>query len=472
MARLVFEPLEDRSVPASPRAGGGSAGITNPTPVGLTPAEVQHAYGFDQIPALAGDLNSGGAGQTIAIVMAGDHPSIQSDLHVFDQTFGLPDPVFVKLNQNGSTTGRWPGVNAEWAGEIALDVEWAHAIAPAARIVLVEASSARVADLAAAINTARNYPGVSAVSMSWGLLQGAGMNNYESLFTTPAGHTPITFVASTLDNGLSYPNNLYWPSVSPRVLAVGGTSLTLNPDGSYGSETGWAPSTGGVSTWFAQPAYQQGVVTQSTTYRTVPDVSYHADNTDKGFAVYCSVTINHQSGWFNAYGDSAGAPQWAALVTLANQERAANGLATLDGASQLLPGLYALASADQQAYYHDVTTGSNGRYSAGPGYDLVTGLGTPRADALVPALASLTGSGSLVAFAPAAESVSAFASLTAEVGGGAAQAPRTPAGDMPHQRADVGRSLSPNAPLIAAPPGLLYLPPDTDPLTPQWWAPP
>jgi subtilase family serine protease len=404
MIRLTVERLEDRSVPS----------VTNPTPVGLTPAQVQHAYGFDQIPGLIGNYNTAGAGQTIAIVMAGHDPNIASDLHVFSATFGLPDATFVQLNQKGSTNGPWTGVNADWAGEISLDVEWAHAIAPAAKIVLVEANSANLSDLAAAINTARNYPGVSAVSMSWGLLQGPGMNSYQQYFTTPAGHTPITFVASTLDNGLAYPSGLYWPSVSPNVIAVGGTSLTLDSSGNYAGETGWGPSTGGISTYFAQPAYQHGIVTQSTQYRTVPDVSYHADNSSEGFAVYDTVAMNRQTGWFNAYGDSAGAPQWAALITIANQERVAAGLPTLDGPSQVLPGLYALAGANYSAYFHDITTGGNGKYSAGVGYDLVTGLGTPKANALVPALAALTGSGMAVSFPPSG--VMSFGG-TAQVGG-------------------------------------------------------
>jgi subtilase family serine protease len=199
------------------------------------------------------------------------------------------------------------------------------------------------------------------------------------------------------------------------VIAVGGTSLTLDANGDYAGETGWGPSTGGISTWFAQPAYQQGIVTQSTKYRTVPDVSYHADNSSEGFAVYDTVRLNGQTGWFNAYGDSAGAPQWAALVTIANQERAANGLPTLDGPSQVLPGLYALAGADYSAYYHDITTGGNAKYSAGVGYDLVTGLGTPKADALVPALAALTGSGNALVLPP---SGSSGLSGTGQTGGG------------------------------------------------------
>jgi subtilase family serine protease len=402
MRRLALERLEGRAVPAT----------------GLTPAQVRHAYGFDQIPGLAADYDhTAGSGQTIAVVMAGDHPAIASDLHVFDQAFGLPDPAFVKLNQKGSATGPWPAVNASWAGEIALDVEWAHAIAPAATVVLVEANSANLADLVAAIDTARKYPGVSVVSMSWGLLQGRGMDAYESYFTTPAGHTPVTFVAATLDNGQAYPSNLYWPAVSPHVLAVGGTSLTtLDAAGTYGSEAGWGPSTGGLSAYFAQPAYQKGVVTQTTRYRAVPDVSYHAANSVAGFAVYDSIPVNGQSGWVNAYGDSAGAPQWAALVALADQQRAAAGQPALDGAGQVLPGLYALAKVSTPTYYHEITTGANKKYQAGPGYDLVTGIGTPKAAALVPALAGLTGSGSVVAFPPPA-APSGFAG-TAQVAGG------------------------------------------------------
>src|SRR5262245_12176241 len=151
MPRLSVEWLEDRTVPSRP-----APSVTNPTPVGLTPAEVQHAYGFDQIPGLIGNYNTAGAGQTIAIVMDGHDPNIASDLHVFSQTFGLPDATFVQLNQKGSATGPWTGVNASWAGEISLDVEWAHAIAPAAKIVLVESNSANLSDLATAINTARN----------------------------------------------------------------------------------------------------------------------------------------------------------------------------------------------------------------------------------------------------------------------------------------------------------------------------
>jgi subtilase family serine protease len=399
MTRLRLEPLDDRAVPS----------VTNTAVVGYTPQQVRAAYGFDQIPSLTADYDhTAGAGQTIAVVMAGDNPTIADDLHAFGQQFGLPDaPSFTRLSQDGKTApAAWPALTPSWAGEIALDVEWAHAVAPAANLVLVEANSAQVGDLAKAIDTARKWPGVSVVSMSWGLLEGATERNYDAYLTTPAGHPKVTFVACSMDTGVVAPNATYWPAASPNVLAVGGTTLALDTRGTadplddgYGSETAWAPSTGGVSRFEAKPDYQSRV-TQSGKYRNVPDVAYHADNTDgHGFPVYTTVPQNGQTGWFNAYGDSAGAVQWGALVALANQARAAAGGQPLDGRSELLPGLYNLGATNPAGYFHDVTTGANGKYDAGPGYDLVTGLGTPRADQLVPKLAALTGSGSAVTFA-------------------------------------------------------------------------
>lgn len=104
------------------------------------------------------------SGTTIAIVDAYDNPAIADDLAAFDRRFGLPDPVFTKVNQTGGTT--MPAADRGWAAEIALDVEWAHAIAPGASILLVEARSNALSDLMAAVNYARNQPGVVAISMS------------------------------------------------------------------------------------------------------------------------------------------------------------------------------------------------------------------------------------------------------------------------------------------------------------------
>src|SRR5262249_52962977 len=161
-----------------------------------------------------GTVAGDGTGQTIAIVDAYDNPDIATDLHVFDQQFGLPDPPeFTKVALNS------PQPNADWAGEIALDVEWAHAIAPGAKILLVEARSWNLNDLTAAVDYAANQPGVSAVSMSWGANEWPGEHASDSHFLTPTGHSGVTFVASAGDNG-AIPE---WPSVAPNVLSVGGT---------------------------------------------------------------------------------------------------------------------------------------------------------------------------------------------------------------------------------------------------------
>ena len=265
-----------------------------------------------------------------------------------------------------------PAPNPIWAGEIALDVEWAHAIAPGAAILLVEANSASASDLMAAVNTARHAPGVVAVSLSWGTAEFNGESSYDSYFTTPAGHNGVTFVAASGDSGAG----VDYPAASPNVVSVGGTSLSLS-GGGYGSESAWSGSGGGFSTQEAEPAYQKGVVSPASTGRATPDVAFDADP-NTGVAVYDSydVTGGSGSGWEVYGGSSAAAPQWAVLVALADQGRIQNGLTSLDGPSQTLPLLYSMPAGN----FRDITSGgSSGSpgFSAGPGYDLVTGRGTP-----------------------------------------------------------------------------------------------
>jgi hypothetical protein len=265
-------------------------------------------------------------------------------------------------------------------------VQWAHAIAPGANILLVEANSNSWSDLMTAVNYARNQLGVSVVSMSWGGSEWLGEAGYDGYFTTPSGHGGVTFVASSGDSG-SFGAPVY-PSVSPNVLAVGGTQLSTNSAGNYLGETGWGNgrrswrlggSGGGISAYESQPGYQKGVVTQST-MRTVPDVAYNASSSSP-FAVYDTFFY---SGWLQVYGTSAGSPQWSALVAIANQGRVLAGGATLDGPSETLFALYNLPASD----FHDITSGSNGAYSARPSYDLVTGIGTPLAKLVVSRLVS------------------------------------------------------------------------------------
>src|SRR3954471_1773905 len=148
----------------------------NSNSAGYTPEQIKNAYGFDQIHFANNTVSGDGSGQTIAIVDAFHDPNIQSDLHTFSQNFNLSDPPsFTQVSQTGGSTDSI-ATNAGWAGETALDVEWAHAIAPQANILLVEANSSSLNDLLSAVDYARHADGVSVVSMSWGTTEFFGQS--------------------------------------------------------------------------------------------------------------------------------------------------------------------------------------------------------------------------------------------------------------------------------------------------------
>ncbi|MCE5269039.1 MAG: S53 family peptidase [Planctomycetaceae bacterium] len=355
--------------------------LSTKSPTGLTPTQVLHAYGFDKIAFNNGTVVGDGTGTTIAIVDAYDDPRIAYDLHQFNVAYGLPDTVFTKVNQYGGTA--YPTANAGWAAEIALDVEWAHAIAPGANILLVEANSASYSDMLTAVNYARNYAGVVAVSMSWTGGDFASETTLDGYFTTPSNHCGVTFLAASGDTGAP----VGYPAISPNVVAVGGTTLSIDSQGNYIGESGWSGSGGGLSRYERLPTYQRTIVTQSGTYRANPDVAYDSDPYS-GFSVYDTYNNSASSPWAQWGGTSAAAPQWAALIAIADQGRMLAGKDSLDGASQTLPLLYSLSTAD----FHDITTGmstGNPRYSAAVGFDLVTGRGSPVANLIV---ADLVGS--------------------------------------------------------------------------------
>jgi hypothetical protein len=381
--QLEVEELEQRTVPSV-----------------LTPAQVRHAYGFDQVQftvngqSIVGD----GAGQTIAIVNAYDHNRIYSDVDTFSKTFringtqtlyqqyGPASSFLIRVNPQG-TPGPDP-TGGLWHLETALDVQWAHAIAPAAKILLVQAKSSNYTDLLGAVDYARNQPGVVAVSLSWGSREFLGETYYDRWFTTPAGHLGgsngrggprlpggVTFVAASGDEGS--PGG--WPAMSPYVVSVGGTFLDVDSAGNYRSEVAWSGSGGGTSIYEVRPGYQSSVV--AGTRRANPDVAYNGDPAS-GVYVYSSMPLNGSpGGWWQVGGTSAGAPQWAGLIAIVNQGRALQGLGSLDGFTQTLPALYNLTVST----FHDITSGSNG-HPASPGYDLATGRGTPYAHRIIPEL--------------------------------------------------------------------------------------
>jgi subtilase family serine protease len=375
-------------------------------PTTFAPTQLVHAYGFDQIRFAGGTLPGDGRGQTIALVDAFDDPNIAADLQTFNTRYGLNNPLFTFTKATPFGT---PPANANWAMEMALDVEWAHAIAPAANLLLVEAAGDTDAQILAAVDYAATYhdpvtgQGVAAVSMSWGFNEFAAQTDaaHDGHFT---GHPGVTFVGASGDSG----KPPIWPATSPNVLAVGGTRLTLTAANDWSSEKGWGygglsfllgGSGGGISKYEAKPSYQSGV-TQSSTMRTSPDVAYDADPAT-GVSVYDSMN----GGWLTVGGTSAGAPQWAALMAIAGQGRLLAGKPPL-GSADTLGAVYAMPAVN----FHDITSGNNG-YAAAAGYDLVTGRGTPRANLVVNYLVSTA------VAAPAAPSAAPAGGGSGQTGG-------------------------------------------------------
>jgi hypothetical protein len=347
--------------------GGGSAPYS--------PAQIRHAYGFDQ-------LTNNGAGQTIAIVDAFDAPTIASDLDTFSRQFGLPTTTsglftFSKVFAQGSQ----PSANASWAQETSLDVEWAHAIAPQANIMLVETASASSTNLFGGVDYAVSH-GAHIVSMSWGFndsIVGSAELGWDSHFNAPG----VTFLASSGDTG----SQVYYPSASPYVVSVGGTSLHLDSSGNLTSagETAWSSGGGGASVVEPEPGYQTAYGI-SLGGRGTPDVSYNADP-NTGILVYDSTRYLNMAGWLVAGGTSAGAPQWAGLVALVDQGRATP-LSGTDLTASTSPFYTAATAPAYASNYRDITSGSNG-HTAVFGYDLATGVGSPLAASLVPFLTTL-----------------------------------------------------------------------------------
>ena len=378
------------ATPGSPNvpAATGSA-----NPVGFYANTVRQAYGLgraETAPLTLGGVAAEGAGQTIAIIDAYANPNAYADLQTFDARMSLPDPPsFQELSETGTTTLPTNDVGG-WSVEESLDVQWAHAMAPQANIILYACASSYNSDLDTAIRTAKATAGVSVISMSYDGTESSGEASGDSLFTTPNTRAGgVTFLGSTGDHGATGTDGAGYPAISPNVVAVGGTDLDVTSNGnlifSYKSETGWSGSSGGPSVYEAQPTYQAGITNAvAGTKRAAPDVSIDADP-GTGVAIVDSEEFGAADPWDPDLegGTSLASPMWGGLIADADAARATEGLPSLYGASGTLTRLYKLPSAD----FHDVTSGSNGEYSAGVGYDLVTGLGSPVANKLLGDLA-------------------------------------------------------------------------------------
>lgn len=320
-------------------------------PVGLSPAEIKAAY---HLPA------NGGAG-TIAIIAGYSSATLQKDLTLFSKTFGLASCTIANRCLTIHSMKTPPKSRPSgWQMETSLDVEWAHAIAPSAKILVVEAVGTTAQALLAAIDYARSKKGVVAVSMSWGGSEFPEETSLEKHFTGTTDALPI-FFASSGDNGAG----VSWPAVSPNVVAVGGTGLVMSRN-TVLFEKAWSGSGGGVSLYEKEPSYQHDYrIPRAGGMRAIPDVAYNADPS-LGFAVH------YKSRWYTVGGTSAGAPQWAAIEALAY----ANGHTTTSSR------LYIDKSqSNNTQYFRDIISGTNGtcRYycDARRHYDYVTGLGSP-----------------------------------------------------------------------------------------------
>lgn len=340
--------------------GSPLASVTTPT--GYGPTQFLKAYN------LTGTAPSS-APTIIAIVDAYDDPNIVNDLATYNKTFGIPQlpacsgtiasssvACFKKVNQTGKTS--YPSPNAGWALEISLDVELAHAVCQQnCSILLVEANSASYANLMTAVNEAVVL-GANVVSNSYGGSEFSGETSYDSYFNHPG----VAFIASAGDSGYG----VEYPAASRYVTAVGGTSLYLNSDGSYNQEMAWSGTGSGCSAFETKPTWQNDL---NCTRRTVSDISADA-NPNTGAAVYDSVPYGGRRGWFQVGGTSLSSPIIAAVYALSGA---------------IHPGITesSLPYLASSAYFHDITTGSNGTCggsylcSAVPGYDGPTGLGTP-----------------------------------------------------------------------------------------------
>ena len=267
----------------------------------LVPAQIRQAYAENFHFNVNGrSYTATGAGQTIAIVIGGLDPNAYSDLTTFDRTFGIAAPPSFK---SAYFQGAQYNESSDAIMETSLDVEWAHSVAPGANILLVQAASMNNQDLMNAVNWARYQPGVSVVSMSWGSPESSADHAYDGIFTTPLGHTGVTFVASSGDFGAwNDPQQtqvgVSWPAADPNVVSVGGTTLSVMSNGTYLGESAWSGGGGGFSRVYAEPSYQYGV--QRTGVRTVPDVSYDADP-NSGVWIYDSLA----GGWQTVGGTSA-----------------------------------------------------------------------------------------------------------------------------------------------------------------------
>jgi len=320
-------------------------------PSGYSPDDIRAAYGLPSV---------GGQG-AIAIVDAYDYPTAENDLNVFSAQYGLPacttaNGCFKKIYASGTKPIRSCG----WSQEMALDIEWAHAMAPNAQIVLVEAANSGLLSLFKAVKAATAITTVTEESNSWGGSEFLGERSFDGAFRTRSG---IVYFASSGDTG----GKTTYPAVSPYVIAAGGTSLhSISPV----DETAWSDSGGGRSKYEPRPSYQNGIQGLTGTARGVPDFSAVADPAT-GVSVYDSTPCGGMSGWMVFGGTSVSSPVLAGIVNLADHV-----IPSTTTFSELTRIYTAAAIAGTSPDFRDIESGTAGTFNALTGWDFTTGVGS------------------------------------------------------------------------------------------------
>jgi len=440
-AGLQFVPLIQVAPDDNTNATGPSDACTSPAPIHTsaffhcyTPAEMAAAYGVD---TLHGEGITG-QGQTIVIVDSYGSPTALSDLQFFSTTFGLPQPNLTIFYPNGKPTysNSMHGIQAGWAEETSLDLQWAHAMAPDAKLVLIAANPAETEGVQGFPSMFKgeqyaiaHYPG-SVISQSFAVTEQSfnaaaaqQVARFDQVYQQAVANH-VTVVSATGDSGTAnvdkqgrvYPfPTAQWPASDPLVTAAGGTWLqygwTWNPssptDLSFTTTPGsrtepvWnepflpAATGGGRSVLYTTSSFQSGI-SQSLLNgrRGLPDLSWNAA-VDGGALVYTSFG-GVRVGWHIIGGTSASTPQLAAMVALTNQLA---DVAHKSHVGYLNPLLYGLSASDftdivpQTFGPGAVTLADNSLFGSGipgmavtAGYDLATGFGSPKADSFVPDL--------------------------------------------------------------------------------------
>ncbi|MBC7573141.1 MAG: S53 family peptidase [Herminiimonas sp.] len=426
--QLTLPALEAALRRAAAGAGGGSAApaalpLATPASVAIySPAQIRAAYNLPPLPAagtvlLPAQAAQLGAGQTIYIVDAQHDPNIVAELAAFNHKFGLPGCItgaivpttplplaaagegceldVVYSTAAGGIAATAPAYDAAWATEIALDVQWAHATAPLARIVLIEAPDGSLKNLLGAVTLA-NAMGPGVVSMSFGSPEGTWTGSADAAFAAPG----MSYLAASGDSGAA----VEWPSVSANVLAVGGTTLSYSGTGTR-AEAGWSGTGGGISQYVATPYYQTAAVPGlvPAAHRAVADVAFNADPAS-GQYVATVAPGSTAVGWISVGGTSLATPQWAGIIAIGNAQRALASRPLLGIPHALLYGQIASVPGTYASVFADVTAGADGICAictARVGYDTLSGLGTPNVDNLLAAI----GGASAAIIAPVAPSV-------------------------------------------------------------------